>query len=112
MSVCCDSVEAALRQGDGYVKIDTMDGNELLFSEYYACPICGFSVPELEPRLFSFNAPQGACSAVMGLACVWRLTLIWSYQMGRRRSVRVRLCRGIQALQPIIQLFRAGHDGF
>ena len=62
-----DSVEAALRQGDGYVKIDTMDGNELLFSEYYACPICGFSVPELEPRLFSFNAPQGACSDCDGL---------------------------------------------
>lgn len=62
-----DSVEAALRQGDGYVKIDTMDGKELLFSEYYACPICGFSVPELEPRLFSFNAPQGACSDCDGL---------------------------------------------
>ena len=44
-----------------------MDGNELLFSEYYACPICGFSVPELEPRLFSFNAPQGACSDCDGL---------------------------------------------
>ncbi|GFH41854.1 UvrABC system protein A [Lactococcus hodotermopsidis] len=62
-----DSVEAALRQGDGYVKIDTMDGAELLFSEYYACPICGFSVPELEPRLFSFNAPQGACPDCDGL---------------------------------------------
>ncbi|GFH40752.1 excinuclease ABC subunit UvrA [Pseudolactococcus insecticola] len=62
-----DSVEAALRQGDGYVKIDTMDGSELLFSEYYACPVCGFSVPELEPRLFSFNAPQGACPDCDGL---------------------------------------------
>ena len=62
-----DSVEAALRQGDGYVKIDTMDDHELLFSEYYACPICGFSVPELEPRLFSFNAPQGACADCDGL---------------------------------------------
>lgn len=62
-----DSVEAALRQGDGYVKIDTMDDHELLFSEYYACPICGFSVPELEPRLFSFNAPQGACAGCDGL---------------------------------------------
>ena len=62
-----DSVEAALRQGDGYVKIDTIDDHELLFSEYYACPICGFSVPELEPRLFSFNAPQGACADCDGL---------------------------------------------
>ena len=56
-----DSVEAALRIADGYVVIDTMDENELLFSEHYACPVCGFTVPELEPRLFSFNAPFGSC---------------------------------------------------
>ncbi|MDR1606720.1 MAG: excinuclease ABC subunit UvrA [Streptococcaceae bacterium] len=62
-----DSIEAGLRQGDGYVKIDTLDGKTLLFSEYYACPICDFSVPELEPRLFSFNAPQGACPDCDGL---------------------------------------------
>ncbi len=62
-----DSVEAALRLADGYVVIDTMDGNELLFSEHYSCPICGFTVPELEPRLFSFNAPFGSCSTCDGL---------------------------------------------
>lgn len=62
-----DSVEAALRIADGYVIIDTMDGKEMLFSEYYACPVCGFTVPELEPRLFSFNAPFGACSDCDGL---------------------------------------------
>ena len=62
-----DSVEAALRIADGYVVIDTMDDNELLFSEHYACPVCGFTVPELEPRLFSFNAPFGSCPDCDGL---------------------------------------------
>ncbi|HEP1347659.1 TPA: excinuclease ABC subunit UvrA [Streptococcus pyogenes] len=62
-----DSVEAALRLGDGYLMIDTVDGNELLFSEHYSCPVCGFTVPELEPRLFSFNAPFGSCPTCDGL---------------------------------------------
>ncbi|HEQ3547396.1 TPA: excinuclease ABC subunit UvrA [Streptococcus pyogenes] len=62
-----DSVEATLRLGDGYLMIDTMDGNELLFSEHYSCPVCGFTVPELEPRLFSFNAPFGSCPTCDGL---------------------------------------------
>ena len=62
-----DSVEAALRIAEGYVVIDTMDGQELLFSEHYACPVCGFTVPELEPRLFSFNAPFGSCPDCDGL---------------------------------------------
>lgn len=62
-----DSVEAALRLGDGYLMIDTMDGNELLFSEHYSCPVCGFTVTELEPRLFSFNAPFGSCPTCDGL---------------------------------------------
>ncbi|MGU7929650.1 excinuclease ABC subunit UvrA [Streptococcus sp. HN38] len=62
-----DSIEAALRIADGYVIIDTMDEKELFFSEYYACPVCGFTVPELEPRLFSFNAPFGSCSDCDGL---------------------------------------------
>lgn len=62
-----DSVEAALRLADGYVIIDTMDGNELLFSEHYSCPVCGFTIPELEPRLFSFNAPFGSCPTCDGL---------------------------------------------
>ena len=62
-----DSIEAALRIADGYVVIDTMDDKELLFSEHYACPVCGFTVPELEPRLFSFNAPFGSCADCDGL---------------------------------------------
>ncbi|MFC4652147.1 excinuclease ABC subunit UvrA [Lactococcus nasutitermitis] len=62
-----DSIEAALHQSEGYVIVDKMNGEELLFSEFYACPVCGFTVPELEPRLFSFNAPFGQCPDCEGL---------------------------------------------
>lgn len=62
-----DSIEAALRLGDGYALVDIIDGEELSFSEHYACPICGFTVGEIEPRLFSFNAPYGACPECDGL---------------------------------------------
>lgn len=47
-----DSLEAALRLADGYAVIDVAESEELLFSEHYACPYCGFNVGELEPRLF------------------------------------------------------------
>lgn len=70
-----DSVEAALRIADGYVVVDTMDENELLFSEHYACPVCGFTVPELEPRLFSFNAPFGSCPDCDGLGIKLKVDL-------------------------------------
>ncbi len=62
-----DSFEAALRLSDGYATADVIDGEQLLFSEHYACPICGFTVGALEPRLFSFNAPFGACPECDGL---------------------------------------------
>ncbi|WP_353989293.1 excinuclease ABC subunit UvrA [Pediococcus argentinicus] len=62
-----DSFEAALRLSDGYAIADVIDGEPLLFSEHYSCPICGFTVGELEPRLFSFNAPFGACPECDGL---------------------------------------------
>ena len=62
-----DSIEAALSLADGYVIADIIDQEEILFSEHYACPVCGFTLPPLEPRLFSFNAPFGACSECDGL---------------------------------------------
>ncbi|WP_374720698.1 excinuclease ABC subunit UvrA [Peribacillus tepidiphilus] len=62
-----DSIESALKLGDGKVIIDIIGEEELLFSEHHACPICGFSVPELEPRMFSFNSPFGACPECDGL---------------------------------------------
>lgn len=62
-----DSVEAALRLADGYMDVDVIKGERINFSEYYACPTCGFTVGEMEPRLFSFNAPFGACPDCDGL---------------------------------------------
>jgi len=62
-----DSLESALQNGGGKVIIDVIGEEELLFSEHHACPICGFSIGELEPRLFSFNSPFGACPECDGL---------------------------------------------
>lgn len=62
-----DSLETALPLGNGRVIIDVIDGEEFVMSENHACPECGFSIDELEPRLFSFNSPYGACSSCDGL---------------------------------------------
>jgi excinuclease ABC subunit A len=62
-----DSLETALKLGEGRVIIDVMGEEELLFSEHHACPHCGFSIGELEPRMFSFNSPFGACHSCDGL---------------------------------------------
>ncbi|MBF4501243.1 excinuclease ABC subunit UvrA [Savagea sp. SN6] len=62
-----DSLEAALALGEGTVLVDVIGVEELLFSEHHACPICGFSIGELEPRMFSFNSPFGACPDCDGL---------------------------------------------
>ena len=62
-----DSLESALRMAEGTVLVDVIDVEELLFSEHHACPMCGFSIGELEPRMFSFNSPFGACPDCDGL---------------------------------------------
>ncbi|KKI88491.1 excinuclease ABC subunit A [Bacillus sp. SA1-12] len=62
-----DSLESALQFGEGKVIIDVIGEEELLFSEHHACPQCGFSIGELEPRMFSFNSPFGACPECDGL---------------------------------------------
>ncbi|WAA11964.1 excinuclease ABC subunit UvrA [Fervidibacillus halotolerans] len=62
-----DSLETALKLGGGRVLIDVIGEEELLFSELHACPHCGFSIGELEPRMFSFNSPFGACPTCDGL---------------------------------------------
>lgn len=62
-----DSMESALKLGDGKVLVDVIGEEELLFSENHACPHCGFSISELEPRMFSFNSPFGACPDCDGL---------------------------------------------
>lgn len=63
-----DSVETALKVADGLIEVVRQDDNSRhLFSERYGCPVCGISLPELEPRHFSFNSPFGACPACGGL---------------------------------------------
>ncbi|PFG14805.1 excinuclease ABC subunit UvrA [Bacillus sp. es.036] len=62
-----DSLETALNLGGGQVIVDVMGQEELLFNQHHSCPYCGFSIGELEPRLFSFNSPFGACPSCDGL---------------------------------------------
>lgn len=69
-----DSIEAALKLGKGMAIVVTAE-EEILFSSNYACKICGFSVPTLEPRLFSFNAPLGACNTCKGLGITQKVSL-------------------------------------
>ena len=67
VSRVADSVETALKLGAGVVLISIADGDELLFSEHFACVHCGISVGEIAPRTFSFNSPHGACPDCTGL---------------------------------------------
>ncbi len=63
-----ESFETALKLAEGIAVVQPADGGEpITFSEKFACPVSGFTLPEIEPRLFSFNAPQGACPACNGL---------------------------------------------
>ena len=67
MTRVAESVETALREGEGVVQVNVEDGEELVFSEQFACVRCGTSLPEIEPRTFSFNSPHGACGECTGL---------------------------------------------
>ncbi len=69
-----DSLNTALEVGDGMAMVMTPD-QDLLFSSSYACKICGFTVPKLEPRLFSFNAPMGACPECKGIGSIQKVDL-------------------------------------
>ncbi len=62
-----DSIETALEYSEGLIIVDVIDGEELIFSEKFACPDCGINLEELSPRMFSFNSPYGACSSCDGL---------------------------------------------
>ena len=68
-----ESIEIASKLAKGKVVIDVIGDKEFLMSESYACPECDFSLPELEPRLFSFNAPYGACPDCKGLGIKYKL---------------------------------------
>ena len=62
-----DSLETALKLGEGVAYVQIVDGELLMFSENFACVDCGISLPEITPRMFSFNNPYGACPVCMGL---------------------------------------------
>ena len=68
-----ESMEVATKLGHGKLLIDVIDGEKMLMSETYACPECDFSLPELEPRMFSFNAPWGACPECKGLGIKYKI---------------------------------------
>ncbi len=77
-----DSIETALKMGKGHLLVSIVDGEELHFSEEFACPICGFSMGELEPRKFSFNSPYGACPTCHGLGYITDFSpdLVFDYE--------------------------------
>ena len=81
-----DSVETALKHGGGLVIVEIMGQEERLFSEHFACPVCGISIEELEPRLFSFNSPYGACPVCDGLGV--RMVVDPDLVIDRRKSLR------------------------
>ncbi len=68
-----DSLETALNMGHGLVTIDIIDGDELHFSQNYACDDCGINIEELTPRMFSFNTPYGACPECSGLGSIVKI---------------------------------------
>jgi ADP-glucose type glycogen/starch synthase len=81
-----DSVETALKWGQGLVIVEIVGEGEKLFSEHFACPVCGVSLPEIEPRLFSFNSPFGACPACDGLGM--RMVVDPELVIDPRKSIR------------------------
>ena len=68
-----DSIESACKLSKGKVIIDIVGEEEMLLSENFACPMCDYSLEELEPRIFSFNAPYGSCSDCKGLGIKYKL---------------------------------------
>ena len=91
------SIETATSLAEGLVAIDVVDGEALLFSENFACPEHGVSLPELEPRIFSFNAPHGACPRCTASARSSRSTPTCSSRTRASRSTRARSCPGRSA---------------
>ena len=68
-----DSLETAIRLGGGLVVVNVIDGEDMIFSQNYACPDCNISIDELAPRMFSFNNPYGACPICTGLGMLMKI---------------------------------------
>ncbi|MFZ2349029.1 MAG: excinuclease ABC subunit UvrA [Candidatus Bipolaricaulis anaerobius] len=81
-----DSIETALRYGQGLAIVEVVGQGERLYSEHFACTTCGVSLPEIEPRLFSFNSPFGACPTCDGLGV--RMVVDPDLVIDPRRSLR------------------------
>jgi len=81
-----DSIETALRYGQGVAIVEVVGQGERLYSEHFACATCGVSLPEIEPRLFSFNSPFGACPSCDGLGV--RMVVDPDLVVDPRRSLR------------------------
>lgn len=87
-----DSVEQSLKLSDGIVIVNLVDeGREIIYSEKFACPIHNFSIPELSPRLFSFNSPYGACPTCKGLGVIHKIdeNLLIDQNRSAVESVRI-----------------------
>lgn len=69
-----DSIETALKLGEGLVLVQIVDGEEFTFSQHFACLKCNISLPEIEPRMFSFNSPFGACPACAGIGSTMEIS--------------------------------------
>lgn len=70
-----ESMEVALKMGQGVAYVQIVDGEQLMFSQNFACEDCGISLPEITPRMFSFNSPFGACPVCSGLGCQMEMDL-------------------------------------
>ncbi|MBE3571709.1 MAG: excinuclease ABC subunit UvrA [Moorella humiferrea] len=109
-----ESLETALKLADGVVLIDIIDGEELLLSEKFACIECGVSLPEITPRLFSFNNPYGACPACTGLGVTMKVDpdlVIPDRNLTLREGAIVPWSRGNNGYLQILECL-AEHYGF
>ena len=79
------SIQTALKWADGLVIVAVIDGEERLYSEKLACPNDGTSIPQLEPRSFSFNSPYGACENCHGVGSTWAFDAAKVINEGRNR---------------------------
>jgi excinuclease ABC subunit A len=94
-----EAVELALREANGLVKIESPDGSERILSAKFICPVDGSSFPEVEPRLFSFNSPYGACSECNGLGVV-----------GIFQNDECPACNGARLRREALRVYLGGDD--
>lgn len=109
-----EAVERALKESDGLVKV-RIDSEEFLLSAKFACPNDGFSFPEIEPRLFSFNSPYGACPTCHGLGTkhMWGEELCNDCQGARLRNEALQVKIGLKNLVEVVNLsIRNAYDFF